>query len=89
MTKTDFEITGNKEISKAWGANDREVINRNIYVVTVEPCFHKDRPKDVFYVLVIKWPRRMGGHIVGVDGSAHRMDEILTAIKDSESVESV
>lgn len=91
MLKTDLEITGNKALAKAWGANDDEVIRKGIYVVTVEPCAHKDRPKDIFYVLVIKWPRRIsvGGQIIGVDGTAHRMDEILTAIKNSKGVESV
>lgn len=89
MLKTDLEITGNEALAKAWGTNDDEVIRKGIYVVTVEPCAHKDRPKDIFYVLVIKWPRRIGGQIVGVDGTAHRMDEILTAIKNSKGVESV
>ena len=86
MTKTDFEITGNKKVAQAWALNDRAVMDRNIYVVTVEPCFHKSSPEDIFYILVIKWPRRMGSHVVGVDGTAHRMDEILKAIEDSKSV---
>jgi PAS domain-containing protein len=89
MLKTDLEITGSEALAKSWGANDDEVVRKGIYVVTVEPCVHKDRPKDIFYVLVIKWPRRIGGQIVGVDGTAHRMDEILTAIKNSKGVESV
>jgi PAS domain-containing protein len=89
MLKTDLEITGDPELAKAWAQNDDEVIRKGIYVLTVEPCSHKDRPTDIFYILVIKWPRKIGGQIVGTDGTAHRMDEILTAIKNSKGVGSV
>jgi PAS domain-containing protein len=89
LLKTDLEITGNQEIADAWSANDDEVIRKGAYIWSIEPCAHRDRPDDIFQVLVIKWPRRINDQVIGVDGAAHRLDEILPIINNSEGVQSV
>lgn len=81
--KTDFEITGNKYLSKIWRKIDLEVIRTKRSIVAIEPCIHKDNPEDVFFVLSYKWPAWSQGRIIGVEGLAIPLPDILTAIRTS------
>lgn len=73
---TDLQITNNKELSDAWCQNDDEVLKRGVYFMTVEPCAHKNSPDVLFKVLVIKWPTRINGQVLGTEGVAIRVDKI-------------
>lgn len=81
--KTDFEITGNRELSKIWRKIDLEVIRTKRAIAAIEPCAHKDNPEDVFFVLSYKWPAWSQGRIIGVEGLAIPLPDILTAIRTS------
>ena len=76
---TDLEITNNQEIADAWSLNDEQVLRKGVFYMTVEPCAHQNKPNDVFMILVIKWPTRIQGQILGTEGVAIRVDQIQQA----------
>ena len=86
---TDFEITKNESMARDWGKNDDEVLSKGIYVMTIEPCAHKDTPEIIFMVLVIKWPTRIQGQVLGTEGVAIRVDQIQKTIDNQRVCESV
>ncbi len=77
--KTDFEITGDIAMAKAWGHNDSQVMLSKESMMAREPCSHKDTPDEIFDVFVVKFPRTIKGVVAGTEGAAIRYKDIEKA----------
>lgn len=90
INETDNEMVGdvNKTVLEIWDEQHNRVVSSKKPLTDIQPCFHKERPDRIFFVIAEQWPLFLNNQIVAVEGQARHIrpiDKIIHRFKEQNN----